>query len=97
MASQRGVSPGPMPPRLDPTACTRCGLCALACPCKAAAMGPEGPVFHCREACTHTNACVCVVHAIAPCAEVCPTGALSVAYEIAVVPTPADDLIEGAR
>ena len=91
MASLHGVSPGCMPPRLDPSACTRCGLCVLACPCHAVALSCDGPVFSCERTGTHTSECVCVVHDIAPCAEVCPTGALTHAFEILVGGPPALD------
>jgi ferredoxin len=71
---------------LDRTLCTGCGLCAQACPCGAVLMGPEGPVFRCRETCPHDADCVAIVHAFHPCESTCPAGAIALSFEIVVLP-----------
>ncbi len=67
-------------PQVDETRCTLCGLCVEACPCHAVELGERGPIFTCPEACrrtcTETFACCCL------CEEVCPTGAITCAFEI---------------
>ena len=69
-------------PQIDETRCTLCGLCVEACTCHAIEMGEHGPVFACPEACPHhcpgteTPDCRCL------CEEVCPTGAITCAFEI---------------
>jgi formate hydrogenlyase subunit 6/NADH:ubiquinone oxidoreductase subunit I len=69
-------------PQVDETRCTLCGLCVGACPCYAIELREQGPVFTCPEACpghctgTETPDCSCL------CEEVCPTGAITCAFEI---------------
>ncbi len=69
-------------PQVDETRCTLCGLCAEACPCRAIELGEQGLVFACPEACPHPSTgdeapdCSCL------CEEVCPSGAISCAFEI---------------
>ncbi len=67
-------------PQVDETRCTLCGLCVEACPCHAVELGERGQIFTCPEACrrtcTETFDCCCL------CEEVCPTGAITCAFEI---------------
>jgi len=83
-------------PQVDETRCTLCGLCVEACLCHAVKLGERGPVFTCQEACRRS--CVVrlgspqVVRLGSPqadtcncwclCEEVCPTGAITCAFEI---------------
>jgi formate hydrogenlyase subunit 6/NADH:ubiquinone oxidoreductase subunit I len=65
-------------PQLDETLCNLCGLCVEACPCHAVKLGERGPIFDCPEVCPETGAPeVCCL-----CEEVCPTGAITCAFEI---------------
>jgi len=70
-------------PQVDESRCTLCGLCVEACPCHVIELGEQGPVFACPESCpchcTGREApdCSCL------CEEVCPTGAITCAFEIA--------------
>jgi formate hydrogenlyase subunit 6/NADH:ubiquinone oxidoreductase subunit I len=69
-------------PQVDETRCTLCGLCMEACPCHAVKLGEQELIFSCPESCPHTSTgdealdCSCL------CEEVCPTGAISCAFEI---------------
>ena len=69
-------------PQVDETRCTLCGLCVGACSCHAIELGEQGPVFTCPETCpchctgTEATDCSCL------CEEVCPTGAITCAFEI---------------
>jgi len=67
-------------PRLNESLCTLCGLCVEACHCGAIQMGEEGPVFSCpaQSSCPRQEMgdCECL------CEDVCPTGAISCAFEI---------------
>ena len=69
-----------MLPQFDAMLCTQCGLCAEACRCGSIEMAATGPVFHCPDVCSYehadTVACDCL------CEEVCPTGAISCAFDI---------------
>jgi formate hydrogenlyase subunit 6/NADH:ubiquinone oxidoreductase subunit I len=69
-------------PQVDETRCTLCGLCVEACPCHAVELGEQGPVFTCPEACPHTPTCAETLGCSCLCEEVCPTGAISCAFEI---------------
>ena len=65
-------------PEVDETRCTLCGLCVEACPCHAVELGERGPIFDCPEVCPSpecSDGC-CL------CEEVCPTNAISCAFEI---------------
>jgi len=53
-----------------------------ACPCQAVELGERGPVFTCPEACSHQFTCAEVFGCNCLCEEVCPTGAISCAFEI---------------
>jgi formate hydrogenlyase subunit 6/NADH:ubiquinone oxidoreductase subunit I len=65
-------------PQLDETLCNLCGLCVEACPCHAVKLGERGPIFDCPEVCPGTEGPeVCCL-----CEEVCPTGAITCAFEI---------------
>ncbi|HEY71910.1 MAG: 4Fe-4S ferredoxin [Chloroflexi bacterium] len=64
-------------PQVDRASCTLCGLCVEACRCHVVEMGERGPVFNC-ELCPSTGACDCWYL----CEEVCPTGAITCAFEI---------------
>jgi len=64
---------------VDKTRCNLCGLCVEACPCHAITLQADGPEFRCPDVCADANrmgCCGCI------CEEVCPTGALSCAFEI---------------
>jgi formate hydrogenlyase subunit 6/NADH:ubiquinone oxidoreductase subunit I len=69
-------------PQVDETRCTLCGLCVEACPCHAVKLGERGPVFTCPEACPRTPGCAEALDCCSLCEEVCPTGAISCAFEI---------------
>jgi len=69
-------------PLLHRERCTKCGLCMLACPCRAITMGEEGPVFHCAESCTHSPTCVVVRYGLCPCEEACPVQAIECSFAI---------------
>jgi formate hydrogenlyase subunit 6/NADH:ubiquinone oxidoreductase subunit I len=65
-------------PQVDETRCTLCGLCVEACPCHAVKLGERRPMFDCPEVCPGTGRPeVCCL-----CEEVCPTGAITCAFEI---------------
>ncbi|HHN93759.1 MAG TPA: hypothetical protein ENK17_03245 [Anaerolineae bacterium] len=63
-------------PQVDLSRCTHCGLCVLACPCDAVTLKEWGPFFACSTACTTAHDCCCL------CEDVCPTGAITWAFEI---------------
>jgi len=65
-------------PQVDESLCTLCELCVQACPCLAIELGERGPVFACPDVCFRVRACNCTCL----CEEVCPTGAISCAFEI---------------
>ena len=71
-------------PHVEYSLCNRCGLCVEACPCGAIVMGERGPIFSCDrdsdqgKACTEHGAGCCLYL----CEEVCPTGAITCAFEI---------------
>lgn len=67
-------------PQIDETLCTLCGLCVEACPCHAVELGERGPVFTCPDVCLRARAGVCNCSCL--CEEVCPTGAITCAFEI---------------
>jgi len=70
------------PPQVDEARCTLCGLCVEACPCQAIELGEKGPVFACPESCPHTAPCDEALGCSCLCEEVCPTGAITCAFEI---------------
>jgi MinD superfamily P-loop ATPase len=65
-------------PQLDKTLCNLCGLCVEACPCHAVKLGERGPIFDCPEVCPATEG----PEGCCLCEEVCPTGAITCAFEI---------------
>ncbi len=67
-------------PQVDTTRCTLCGLCVEACPCHAVKLGDQGPIFSCPEVCP--GACPVSSGGCCLCEEVCPTGAITWAFEI---------------
>ena len=72
------------PPQVDESLCTLCGLCVEACPCGAVTLGETGPIFTCpKDICED---CICAEDdsgcCFYLCEEVCPTGAISCAFEI---------------
>jgi len=69
-------------PQVDETRCTLCGLCVEACPCQAVKLGEQGPVFACPEACPRAPTCAEASDCCCLCEEVCPTGAITCAFEI---------------
>jgi formate hydrogenlyase subunit 6/NADH:ubiquinone oxidoreductase subunit I len=69
-------------PRVDLTLCTRCGLCAEACPCGAIEMTKDGPVFHCGQHCHHGGECPNGGDCWCVCQEACPEGAIDCPFEI---------------
>ena len=69
-------------PQVDETRCTLCGLCVEACPCQAVKLGEQGPVFTCPESCPHRSTCDEAPDCSCLCEEVCPTGAITCAFEI---------------
>lgn len=81
-------------PLVDYIRCTRCGLCAQACPCQAIVIEAKGPVFHCPEVCSGSTLCVALIHRFHPCEEVCPEGAIACTF--AIVSRDRTDIAEGA-
>ena len=69
-------------PEVDENKCTRCGLCVEACACHAVEMGPRGPVFTRPEVCASSQACAEGSDCFCLCEEVCPTGAITIPFEI---------------
>jgi NAD-dependent dihydropyrimidine dehydrogenase PreA subunit len=69
-------------PQVDETRCTLCGLCVEACPCHGVKLEEQRPVFACPETCLHTPTCAEAPDCNCLCEEVCPTGAISCAFEI---------------
>ncbi len=67
-------------PQLDESLCTLCGLCVEACQCGAIQMGEGGLFLACPDQgwCPpqEMDDCECL------CEDVCPTGAISCAFEI---------------
>ncbi|MCS7286736.1 MAG: 4Fe-4S binding protein [Anaerolineae bacterium] len=67
--------------KVDQNLCIKCGMCAAACPCGALILSEEGLQFNCPSDCS--------LYLLGgpefffPCEEACPTGALSLAFEIA--------------
>ncbi len=69
-------------PAFDATRCDACGLCALACPCGAIRMTPQGPLFACHAHCRHSPDCVALKEGIQPCEITCPRGAIEGRFQI---------------
>ncbi len=59
-------------PQIDMVKCIGCELCVKICPKNVLAVVKEQPVVINPEACDYTTACQ----------EICPTGAISLTYEI---------------
>jgi formate hydrogenlyase subunit 6/NADH:ubiquinone oxidoreductase subunit I len=78
-------------PQVDETRCTLCGLCVEACPCQAIELGEKGPVFACPESCPHTVPCDEALGCSCLCEEVCPTGAITCAFEIVLEADQSED------
>jgi MinD superfamily P-loop ATPase len=77
--SQEACAMGKAMPKLDEELCNRCGLCVQACPCGSVELDEESIIFSCPDVCaTATEMCDCGC----VCEEVCPTGAIAVAFEI---------------
>ncbi len=67
-------------PQLNEQLCSQCGLCVSACPCGSVKLDEGGARFSCPETCATSEAGTCDCGCL--CEEVCPTGAISVAFEI---------------
>ena len=67
-------------PELNEQLCSRCGLCISACPCGSVELDQQKVRFSCPETCSSPAAAACDCGCL--CEEVCPTGAISVAFEI---------------
>ncbi len=67
-------------PQVDENLCNLCGLCVEACSCRAVKLEEQGLVFTCQEACRRSCAGTCNCWCL--CEEICPTGAISCAFEI---------------
>jgi Fe-S-cluster-containing hydrogenase component 2 len=67
-------------PQLDQELCSRCGLCIAACPCGSVELKEKSVRFSCPEACASTATQTCDCGCL--CEEVCPSGAISVAFDI---------------
>ena len=59
-------------PQIDTTRCIGCELCVKLCPNHVLALANDLPVIVNPEACDYAAACQ----------EICPTGAISLTYEI---------------
>jgi len=73
-----------VPPQVDESLCTLCGLCVEACPCGAVTLGETGPIFTCPKDTCELSVCAeddsgCCFYL---CEEVCPTRAITCAFEI---------------
>jgi len=67
-------------PQLDEELCSRCGLCVSACPCSSVELEEDKVLFSCPEVCSGAVKQACSCGCL--CEEVCPTGAISVSFEI---------------
>jgi ferredoxin len=67
-------------PQVDENLCTLCGLCVEACPCQAVKLEEERLVFTCQTACRCDDVEACNCWNL--CEEICPTGAITCAFEI---------------
>ena len=67
-------------PQLDKQLCNRCGLCIDVCPCGSVELQEKSVLFTCPETCASETTTTCDCGCL--CEEVCPTGAISVAFEI---------------
>jgi Fe-S-cluster-containing hydrogenase component 2 len=67
-------------PQLNEQLCNRCGLCIAVCPCGSVELQEKRVLFSCPEACIREGTATCECGCL--CEEVCPTGAISVAFEI---------------
>lgn len=64
---------------VDETRCKLCGLCVEACPCHSVTIEMHSLQFHCPQNCARADSNECCGYI---CEQVCPTGALSCAFEI---------------
>ncbi len=80
-AVSRRISMTKLMPKVDLEKCTRCGICAEACPCHAIELTEDGPIFHCPEVCAEAKICADSLWSCV-CEDVCPVGAISCSYEI---------------
>jgi formate hydrogenlyase subunit 6/NADH:ubiquinone oxidoreductase subunit I len=77
-------------PQVDGNLCTLCGLCVEACPCGAVTLGETGPMFTCPKDICEDSVCAegaegCCFYL---CEEVCPTRAITCAFEIVMEDRP---------
>ena len=68
--------------QVDKALCTLCGLCVEACPCGSVRLEEDELTFTCMETCS--LACLEVIGGWCLCEEVCPTGAITCAFEIVI-------------
>ncbi len=66
--------------QVDKNLCTLCGLCVDACPCGAVQLEEDKITLLCDESSCDT--CLETVDDWCLCEEVCPTGAITCAFEI---------------
>ncbi len=64
---------------VDVARCNLCGLCAEVCPCRSISIQAHRLEFRCPQDCARADSNTCCGYM---CEEVCPTGALSCAFEI---------------
>jgi formate hydrogenlyase subunit 6/NADH:ubiquinone oxidoreductase subunit I len=69
-------------PQVDEARCTLCGRCVEVCPCQAITLGERGLIFSCPELCPNPETCVAASDGCCLAEEICPTGAVSRAFEI---------------
>ncbi len=69
-------------PMLQVELCTGCGLCTEACPCGAARLDGDRPIFACERCCTGQANCAACRGGFYPCQLVCESDAIQISFAI---------------